>query len=103
MAPQTVRVKEENIRGPLRDNDGRVVVSPEPNPSFSDDDSLFIRSMDSSRDEMFDSPPIGRLKIACDPPIRLVSCISFTKPWKCGSNRRSKDVVLALCNERKCY
>jgi len=93
MAPQTVRVKEEKIRGPLRDNDGRVVVSRERTQSFSDDDSLSLRSMDSSRDEMFEPPSIGRLKMACDPPIRLVSCISFTKPWKCESNRRSKDAV----------
>lgn len=80
MAPPTVRVKEEKIRGPLRDNDGRVVGSPERNPSFSDDDSLSIRSIDSSRDEMFESRSIGRLKIACEPPIRLVSCIFSTKP-----------------------
>jgi len=77
MAPPTTRVEGEKIKGPLRNNNGKIVISPERNLGFSDDDSLSIRSMDSSRDEMFDSSPIVRPKTACEPPSRFVSCKFF--------------------------
>lgn len=72
MNTPTTKVKEAKIRGPLPDNDGKSVTSPERDPSFSDDDSLSIRSIDSSRDEMIDSRPIRRPKINYNYPLRLV-------------------------------
>lgn len=71
MAPPALRVKGEKMRGQLRDNDGKIVIATDGSLSFSDDDNLSIRSMDSSRDEMFNSPFVNRPKPTAKYPLRL--------------------------------
>ena len=71
MAPQKERMPAPKSRGPMSGDDGRVERVHEPRRVPSNDDNLSIRSMDSSRDEMFSSRSFDRPKPACTPPHRL--------------------------------